>query len=351
MDISPRSLIHSWTTTPIPNLSLSASGVLALADLRTVAHRTALTGGSSWLDALVLAPGLHYQQACEDLDRETPAGLFALSTAPAGAATRYGIRNVVTANYLARLCREGGSGLVTLDVGSVGDWEMAKRLRGLLRRRRKMARESGEEYYDISPPDLDWLSHLLYLVSPVLTVASIALMTLFEDWWGLSILFALILSRILNIWAIKHRASSSPPTAPPPDHRIAEYRIDLGGGRVVRLRGVDADLQALTTQAWLRAQSYLDGYLEAAAKLIVYLVAALSGNMTQAGAIVQVSLLILSAALLGLSNAHAHGFRVHGRYALPEMAGVAGESHVGRSTAVQDVEGQAIRNRPGTASP
>ncbi|KAK7433302.1 hypothetical protein QQZ08_000240 [Neonectria magnoliae] len=353
MDILPRSLIRSWSTTPIPNLSLSASGLLALADLRTVAHRTALTGGSSWLDALVLAPGLHYQQACEDLDREAPVGLVALSTVPAlagGAERRYGVKNVVTVNYLMRLCREAGDGLVTLDVGSVGEWDVGKRLWGLLRRRRMMAREGGEDYYDISPPDLDWLSHLLYLISPVLTIASITFMTLFEDWWGLGILFALILSRILNIWAIKHRASQPATPPPAPDHAVAEYRIDLGGGHIVRLRGVDADLQALTTQAWLRAQSYLDGYLEAAAKLIVYLVAALSGNMTQAGAIVQVSLLILSAALLGLSNAHAHGFRVHGRYALPEMAEVAGKTPVGRSTAVQDVEGQGVVHRPAATS-
>ena len=40
--------------------------------------------------------------------------------------------------------------------------------------------------------------------------------------------------------------------------------------------------------------------------------------MTQAGSIVLVGLLLISAALLGLSNAHARGIRVHGRYALPE---------------------------------
>ncbi|KAF7547499.1 hypothetical protein G7Z17_g7702 [Cylindrodendrum hubeiense] len=360
MEIIPRSLIHSWSTTPIPNLTLSASGLLALADLRTVAHRTALTGGSSWLDALVLAPGLHYQQACDYLDREAPTGLIALPVASAApvldgrAEMRYGIKNAVTVNYLMSLCRKDKRGLVTIDVGSVAGWEVGKRLRRLVRRRRKIVDEE-DEYLDLSPPDLDWISHFMYLTTPGLTVASITFMILFEDWWGLSIIIALMVSRTLNIWAIKNR--TEPPTSlttTPLDHRITEYRIDLGDGRTVLLRGLDADLQALTTQAWLRSQSHLDGYFEAAAKLIVYLVAALSGNMTQAGAIVLVGLLVLSAALLGLSNAHARGIRMHGRYAMPEIDSGAGDTSAGTSTAVLDVDGRGVRNRsvatPSTAS-
>ncbi|KAH7161223.1 hypothetical protein EDB81DRAFT_337228 [Dactylonectria macrodidyma] len=348
VQILPRSLIHSWSATPIPDLKLSASGLLALADLRTVAHRTALTGGSSWLDALVLAPGLHYQQACDWLDRETPVGLMALG----GADARYDIKNVVTLNYLMGLCRQGPKGLVTIDVGSVAAWQVGKRVRRVLRKRRKIADEEDDKYLDISPPNLDWVSHLLYLISPCLTVASITFMVLFEDWWGVSIILALIASRILNIWAIKHRTEPhalNPTPMMAPDRGITVYRIDLGGGHVVRLRGLDTDLQALTTQVWLRAQSHLDGYLEAAAKLIVYLVAALSGNMTQAGAIILVGLLVSSAALLGLSNAHASGFRVHGRYAVPEQVGT-GDETVGTTTAVQNVDGR-VRSRPVTTPP
>ena len=78
---------------------------------------------------------------------------------------------------------------------------------------------------------------------------------------------------------------------------------------------MDSDLRALTTQTWLRDKSTLDGYLEAAAKLLVYLVAAFSGNLSQAGAIVLMSLLLVSAGLLGLSNAHARELRMNGRVA------------------------------------
>ncbi|KAJ3494570.1 hypothetical protein NLG97_g3991 [Lecanicillium saksenae] len=77
-------------------------------------------------------------------------------------------------------------------------------------------------------------------------------------------------------------------------------------------------LQAVTTQAWLRSKTNIDGYLEAMSKLIVYMVAAFSGNLTQAGALVLMALLLMSAGLLGLSNAHIRGLQMHGRVARPE---------------------------------
>ncbi|KAL2686935.1 hypothetical protein Neosp_004480 [[Neocosmospora] mangrovei] len=287
MELLPRSLIPSWTTTPLPSIVLSASGLLALADLRTISRRTALVGGASWVDSLVLAPGLHYQQACDDFEREAPIGLVALP--------------VEAFNGV----RQSPEGIVTLDVGLDMPWRVAKSFKKLFKKRKVEDEEDENEDdddWDVLP-DVDWLSHLLYLVSPILTVSSLTFMILFEDWWGLGILLTLITSRILNVWAIKHRTQS--PGHTPHDHRVTEYIVDLGGGHAVRLRGPDADLQALVTHAWLRAQSHIDGYLEAIAKLLVYLTAALGGNMTQAGSIVLVGLLLISAALLGLSNAHA----------------------------------------------
>ncbi|KAF4982947.1 hypothetical protein FZEAL_1517 [Fusarium zealandicum] len=348
----PRSLIPSWTTTPIPNFTLSASGLLALADLRTISRRTALVGGASWVDAFVLAPGLHYQQACDELEREAPIGLVAL---PAGALSdvRYAVKNTVTASYLVALCKQGAEGVVTLDVGLDTPWDAVKSLRKLLKRKRVADEEDEDDDHDDwhSLTDVDWLSHLFYLASPLLTVSSLTFMTLLADWWGLAILLLLMFSRILNIWALKNR--TSPPEDTPHDHRVTEYQIDLGGGHTVRLRGPDADLQALVTHAWMKAQSQVDGYLEAAAKMMVYMSAALGGNMTQAGAFVLVGLLLVSAALLGLSNAHARGFRMHGRYALPETEkGKKGTSPgtSRSSTAVRDAE-RGVGGRDVTAFP
>ncbi|WZH40582.1 hypothetical protein QYS62_001519 [Fusarium acuminatum] len=341
-----RSLIPSWSTTPIPNITLSASGLLVLADLRTISRRTALTGGSSWIDALVLAPGLHYQQACDDLEREAPVGLIALSTQALGE-IQYAVKNTMTANYLKSLCRDGAEEIVTLNVGLDTPWDVIKIIGKVIENRRVIDEEEEDDDADHddwgSLSDVDWLSHLFYLGSPLITSTSVTFMIIFEDWWGLAILLTLITSRILNIWAIKQRMT--PSTSSPESIAMTEYRIDLGGGHSVRLRGPDADLQALVTHAWLRAQSSLEGYLEATAKLMVYMSAALGGNMTQAGSIVLIGLLVLSAALLGLSNAHARGFRMHGRYAMPQRKRaktIAKSLAPGSQSSARSVENQLV---------
>ncbi|KAI0913497.1 hypothetical protein F4823DRAFT_577567 [Ustulina deusta] len=137
-----------------------------------------------------------------------------------------------------------------------------------------------------------------------------------------------MLSRILNIWIIKQRTNwpkkprplpSTPGSDPDNPDALTEYVVDLGRGRVVTLRGLASDLQAITTTAWLRDQTHVEGYLEAAAKLTVYLVAAFSGNLSQIGSIIFLGLLLVTAGLLGLSNAHAKALSMHGRLAAPTM--------------------------------
>ena len=144
-------------------------------------------------------------------------------------------------------------------------------------------------------------------------------------------------SRLLNIWVIKQRAkepvwvpmtphqnpasptSPASPASSAPDlgDLLTEYVVDLGHGRSVSLRGLASDLKAITTGPWLTTKTHVQGYLEAIAKLTVYLVAALSGNMTQAGNIIFMALLLITAGLLGLSNAHAKTLRMRGRIAAP----------------------------------
>ncbi|KAK5988943.1 Trehalose-phosphatase [Cladobotryum mycophilum] len=396
-------LIPSWTLIPIPHVSISAGGLLALADLTSIAERTAIKGGSSWLDAFVLAPGLHYQQAADALDRHSASALSAelgLTEAielSAGEVRSYVINNVAMVKYLKRLWLSNPdigviNLFVQLDGNDDGDDEnnnmgnvsttslMKKRLSDLLSRRPLKRRVVHQD--DL---ELDSLSHVLYLLSPLLTVAAIAFMVLLEEWWGLGFLIALMISRVFNIWAIKNRsklpvaadllpprstsssaplpkdrlrrrqiykqanqqpqtekttaattrpsedsiaplrplspqsAASAPlpyphiPSLPRESSRLTEYTIDLSLNRRVVLKGLDTDLQAVTTQAWMRAKSTLEGYLEAASKLIVYMVACLSGNLSQAGAIVFMALLLVTAGLLGLSNAHARNLQMHGR--------------------------------------
>lgn len=135
-----------------------------------------------------------------------------------------------------------------------------------------------------------------------------------------------MLSRVLNIWIIKQRTKW--PKIPRPDPNMSEpnpensdllteYVVDLGHGRVVCMRGLASDLQAITRTSWLRDQTHVEGYLEAAAKLTVYLVAAFSGNLSQIGSIIFLGLLLITAGLLGLSNAHAKALSMYGRLAAP----------------------------------
>ncbi|KAL7621138.1 hypothetical protein AAE478_008454 [Parahypoxylon ruwenzoriense] len=301
-------LFPDWTQTPIPGVSISASGLLALADLGTVAQRTRIVGGSSWLDALLLAPGLHYQQAADALNGNTDS--YNAVESYEGRMSTYNISNSATRRYLERVGMTGQT--VTVDVGMMPERNYWGRRQGAGQRATIWADQGA---------DLGWLSHVLYLASPVLTLLAFVFMILLQEWWGVASLLALMFSRLLNIWVIKQR--SKPPTSLPPKpdlgNLLTEYLVDLGHGRSVCLRGMAEDLQAITTTSWLRAKTHMDGYLEAAAKLTVYMVAALSGNMTQAGSIIFMVLLLVTAGLLGLSNAHAKTLRMYGRLATPTV--------------------------------
>jgi hypothetical protein len=66
----------------------------------------------------------------------------------------------------------------------------------------------------------------------------------------------------------------------------------------------------------MRAKTNVEGYMEAMAKMIVYLVAVFSGNQTQSGDIILMLLLGLSAGLLALSNSFATSFNMNGRTAV-----------------------------------
>lgn len=190
----PSTLIHGWTNTPFPNFSLSASGLIVLADLSTVAQRTALRGGSSWLDSLLLVPGLHYQQAADELlahgDLSSPSSseavLHAVEVARDGdvdgdedrPAVSHRIVNRAVVGYILRAAREGST--VVLDVGEVPP------VGGPSSRGWRVGRGGGgrASVYPMGGgdvPDLGWAAHLLYLASPVLTCVAAVFVVLLGD--------------------------------------------------------------------------------------------------------------------------------------------------------------------------
>ncbi|KAB5560032.1 hypothetical protein GE09DRAFT_1236545 [Coniochaeta sp. 2T2.1] len=259
----------NWSTPPNPGVSLSAGGLLALADLSTTAQRTAIAGGSSWLGTIVLVPGLHYNQAADQLSapHNSPAApssfLSAVETLQDGQSLTTPVRNAATADYIRRVARPRET--VTLDVVYLPSGSVESRFRLTGSRSGGHATVyaeggGGGEGGGGDGTGLGWLT---------------------------------------------------------------EYLVSLGNAAFpckIRLRGTPDDLAAITQQAWLCAKTHVEGYLEAAAKLIVYLVACLGGNGTQARSIIFMGLLLVSAGLLALSNAHAKGYRMNGRVAavLPE---------------------------------
>ncbi|KAK2777857.1 hypothetical protein CKAH01_11903 [Colletotrichum kahawae] len=342
--------------TPLPSLSLSAAGLVALADLQTIAHRTALTGTSSWWDSLVLAPGLHYQQAADGvagsdaggISAETSRaldggngggsggggkGVFGTEARPGGGFKNVRVTNPGMLLFLSRLgvqdqrAREkelrmrrraaGGGGVEAFGAGAgkedkvivvdIGTRGTGRRTRGGRKGRRAFEEHDGEWEFEKG-------SHLLYLASPLLTVGAVTVMVLLGDWWGLAAIIALITSRLLNIYIIKQRTPPSP-SSPPSSSKLTEYLIPLSPTLSVRMRGRAADLAALTTETYLLAKTALQGYLEAAAKLTIYLVAVFSGNVSQAGNMALLVLLLGSAGLLGLSNGFMKGGKGKGRVA------------------------------------
>ncbi|KAF1729534.1 hypothetical protein CRV24_010071 [Beauveria bassiana] len=351
-------LIPSWTSTPIPSLSFSAGGLLALADLGTIARRTAVVGGASWLDALVLAPGLHYQQAADalleqaaTLASEPGLAAVAVERPPGGRATSavmgsssssssaprsYAIRNIAMADYLRRLWagEDAGDGAaaekktvvvgVRVEGGKDADESGKMLLRSGMAILRRQRRQKAQVAAAAAADDDLWRLSPSLRPLPLLTLAATVFMVLLGDFWGLSSLLALMLARLLNIFSIRQRSSSPPSpfssSSLSADNHLTEYVVEVNARRAVLLRGLASDVQAVTTRAWLRERSSADSYREAAGKLLVYGVAAFGGNMTQAGSLVLAGLLLASAGLLGLSNAKARGgeLRVHGRVARPE---------------------------------
>lgn len=286
--------VSGWNQKPIPGIALSAGGLLALADLHTIAQRTAITGGASWMDSLLLAPGLHYQQAADELFQKGGASAIVdVVDESGGSAVTFKLSNAATANYIQKVAKPGET--VTLVVGraSRGRYKLSRSDSG---RHATAWRESGGS-------DSGWVSHVLYLISPVLTLAAVTFVVLFKDCelvplrycsphlthlkgWTLVSIMGLMTSRVLNIWVIKQRASHADCSrSDGPVHksrsrsrsatrsgekntkpsrrrrlslsatrqRLSHYLVRLGDAEhktMIRLRGKTDDIRAITCQTW-----------------------------------------------------------------------------------------------------
>ncbi len=270
---------------PIPDASLDATGLIALADLTTIAKHTALNGTSSFLDLLVLCPGIHRQQYATELNGgELPP------TAALTSGYVFRVENQATVFYLQKMGVPGH--LVTLKVEEVA--------------------KTGGKKSDLKDTGKTInLSFLLYITPVLLTLAAFVFMILIEDWWALAVLLILILARTLNAIVVKQRSVPGWKGVKEPGVK-GDLLILLSQDRWMRLQGPVDALKAVTAGQWLRDTTFWESSLTAVATLLIYINAAVTTNASQAGEITILALLLLSVGLVAMSNELQESLYMHG---------------------------------------
>ena len=261
-----------------------------MADLRSIQERTALTGTSTFLDCLILCPGLHLQQRAVNLHNgEYPA---------CGAMTSgfvFRVENPATVFYLQRVGRTGH--LTEVIVSELHD---------------------RDHWYSwvlsmfFSFHTTTTISTLAYMTAVLWTSTAIVLMALVRDFWGVGVVGIFILTRLCNVIVIRRRARVGWAGKSEPGVR-GDLLILLTQDRWVRMTGYVDDLKAVTSGQWLQDENTWEGWVNASATIMVYLDAALVTNVQQFGKILLVLLLIGSVGLLALANLSTKKMQMHGR--------------------------------------
>ncbi|KAK0451156.1 uncharacterized protein EV420DRAFT_724524 [Desarmillaria tabescens] len=278
-------------------ITLESAGLIALADLSTVAVRTALTGTASYLDVLVLAPGMHQQQSAVKInDGELP------ETGSVINGYVFRVENPATVSYLRHIGRTGK--LVTAKVS--------------LKPTRNCIPFTNPFYnLNVSPHNNPFFfagirATLLYLMCPILTIIVFALLGAIRDWWAVVVLGMLVLARFINVVVIKRRSKEGWKGKKEPGVD-GDLLILLSQDRWVRLKGSVDDLKAVTAGHWLRGQTSEESFAVGFATLLVYASAALAGNASTVGSLHIACLLLCSAALLSLCNSSTQCLQMFGR--------------------------------------
>lgn len=262
------SAINAWHHNPF-----SLVGLLALADLNTVAQHTAFNGTSRWSDILLLCPGFHRQHKAPQLnDGEFPA-CAAMTTGYV-----FRIENPATVFYLQSVGETGK--LTNISVS-------------------KAASQPQEG------------AHLVYLAAGSSSYALYFLCSL-GDWWALSYLFALILVRFINTALIRAQARVDWHGQSEPG-QLGDLFILLSYDRWVRIRGGVDDLKAVTSGRWLRRPTSFENLMSGCATLLAYAAPTLAANATVKGQVNIAILLLGNAAALATANFLTNSLRIKER--------------------------------------
>lgn len=273
----------------IRGIALDSAGLVALADLKGVARRTALIGSASFIDILFLAPGIHCQQAAAEINGGEYPAACSLMTGDV-----FRIENQATVSFLQAVGESGHLTTVTVSPrdGKKETWLVAK----LFRSERKAS--------------------LLFFMGVALTVIITILLGRIRDWWALGVLGMLIGARVLNVKVIKRRVERGEhgfKGAREPDDLDGKILVVLGNDRWVRMEGKLNDIKAVTAGLWLAEPQTEETFAVSTATLLVYCSAALAGNASTVGSLLLACLLLISGGILGLSNASTTTLQMYDR--------------------------------------
>ena len=251
------------------SVNLALVGILALVDLPIVKERT-IYRGASWIDTLVLCPGMHLQQDASELNHGEYPATAAMTTGYV-----FRVENQATVTFLQNIGFTGR--LTTVDVTAL---------------------RKGMNFSHATTV----LGPLLYICTVLLTLDAILNGLVKADFWALSALLLLMLSRSINIKIFKDRALTQWHGAKEPGVN-GDLLVLLSQDRWIRLKGPVDALKAVTSGRWLRDMTTQERYAEKVAKLLVYICAALAvPNATSPANLALVCVLLGSALLLSCAN-------------------------------------------------
>ena len=254
------------------------AGLVSLAPLTSTARRTAICGSPSWLDVFFLAPGIHMQQCTSELNNGEYPPTAAMTTGYV-----FRIENQATVRFLQSIGKPGF--LVNISV--------------------EPERSSPHELYNST-------ASILYLLGPCATITTLTIVILRGDLWAAGFLSMLIAARLCNTLVIVRRLEPGWKGAPEPGVR-GDLLVLVSQDRWFRIRGLVDDLKFVTAGQWLRDVSSVEDFRVDFATLLVYLAAGMSFNMSAAGSLVVLGLLLCSWVILSVCNHSVKAFRMHSR--------------------------------------
>jgi hypothetical protein len=266
--------------------SFGAAGLIALADLSTIAERTALTGCASIFDTLFLSPGIHKQQAAAEVNGGELPATGAMTTGYV-----FRIENQATVAYLQRIGRPGC--LVTVRV-------------------KQHSYPVTSQWTRHFFPTSGFASSTFYLAGILLTILSLFTTVAISDHWAFGYLCILILARFINMVVLKRRTQLGWKGLSEPGVE-GDLLVLVSQDRWVRMQGLVDDLKAVTAGQWLRDPTTVERFATAFAKLLVYVSAAVASNASGTGGLILFALMLISAGLLGLANAFTVTQHMFGR--------------------------------------